>query len=453
MSRGLMGRGVRMRKVLLGGACLMTAMLAWRLVPDRADADDKPTIAAAGAHMQGDAVARGAYLAHMADCAACHTGAGQQLSGGRPFVTPFGTIYAPNITPDKATGVGDYTDDEWVSALRRGVGRGGKHLYPAMPYTNYTLMTRDDALAIKAYLMTQPAVHAETPANQMSFPFNIRFLMVFWNLLNNPDHVFKPDAARDAAWNRGAYLAEALGHCQQCHTPRNIIQGLKSSDAYAGAVQQGWMAYNVTSAKSGVGDWPVKDLAAYLSTGRADGHGVAAGPMAEAVSYSLRFLSPDDATALATYVKSIPAQDSGAHIAIRIGRAGAGRARAAALPGGVRELSPAGWHGGRVTLRGAAGGPERRRSDGAEPAADDAAWGRYRHQRRHDGHAGVLQGLYRYGAGRGGELHDRAALACPGAGFGRPGGQATGHCGGKLKQALLFGKKKQKTFSTAALLA
>ncbi len=299
-----------MRKILLGGACLLTAMLAWRLVPDRARADDEPRIEAAGAHMQGDLVARGAYLAHMADCAACHMGAGQQLSGGKPFATPFGTIYAPNITPDKETGVGDYTDDEWVSALRRGVGRGGKHLYPAMPYTNYTLMTRDDALAIKAYLMTQPSVHAEAPANDMRFPFNIRFLMVFWNLLNNPDHVFKPDAAHDAAWNRGAYLAEALGHCQQCHTPRNIIQGLKSSDAYAGAVQQGWLAYNVTSAKSGVGDWSAKDLAAYLSTGRVDGHGVASGPMAEAVSYSLRYLSPDDATALATYVKSIPAQES-----------------------------------------------------------------------------------------------------------------------------------------------
>ena len=298
-----------MRKVLLGGACLLAAMLAWRLVPDRARADNEPTIEAAGAHMQGDIVARGAYLAHMADCAACHKGAGEALSGGRPFVTPFGTIYAPNITPDKTTGVGDYTDDEWVSALRRGVGRGGKHLYPAMPYTNYTLMTRDDALAIKAYLMTQPAVQADTPSNQMSFPFNIRFLMVFWNLLNNPDHVFKPDASHDAVWNRGAYLAEALGHCQQCHTPRNIIQGLKSGDAYAGAVQEGWMAYNVTSAQSGVGSWQAKDLAAYLSTGRADGHGVAGGPMAEAVSYSLRYLSAEDAAALASYVKTIPAKE------------------------------------------------------------------------------------------------------------------------------------------------
>jgi mono/diheme cytochrome c family protein len=279
----------------------------------RAQADFEPQqLAAAGAHIDGDVVTRGAYLAHMADCAACHRGEGNALSGGRPIVTPFGTVYAPNITPDKQTGIGAYTDDEWVTALRQGVARDGTHLYPAMPYTNYRLMTRDDALAIKAYLMTQPAVHAAARPAAMHFPFNIRFLMVFWNLLNNPGHDFRPDAAHDAAWNRGAYLAEALGHCQQCHTPRNFIQGLKSSEAYAGAVQQGWLAYNITSDKAGLGSWPARDIAAYLSTGRADGHGVAAGPMAEAVSYSLRALTPADADALAAYVKSLPARPSAA---------------------------------------------------------------------------------------------------------------------------------------------
>ena len=299
-----------MRKLLTAGACMvLIGGLAWRVLPSAAQADVEP-IAASGAHISGDVVARGAYLAHAADCEACHKAAGgDQLSGGRAFKTPFGTVYASNITPDHATGIGDYTDDEWVSALRRGVGRGGKHLYPAMPYTNYTLMTRDDALAIKAYVMTLPAVNASSPSNDMTFPFNIRFLMVFWNLLNNPDHTFKPDAAHDATWNRGAYLAEALGHCQQCHTPRNIIQGLKSSEAYAGAPQQGWIAYNITSAKAGIGDWSVTDLAAYLKTGRADGHGVAAGPMAEAVSYSTRFFTDDDSIALATYMKSMPAHD------------------------------------------------------------------------------------------------------------------------------------------------
>lgn len=253
------------------------------------------------------AIARGEYLTRAADCAACHLGAGDALSGGRAFATPFGTIYAPNITPDKETGIGGYTDDEWLSALQRGVARGGKHLYPAMPYTNYTLMTREDALDIKAYLMTQPPVHAPTPENRMRFPFNIRLLMVFWNLLNNPDHRFQPDPAHDAVWNRGAYLAEALGHCQQCHTPRGLLQGLDTSRAYAGAITQGWKAYNLTSdPESGIGAWSEQDVAAYVSTGHAEGHGVAGGPMAEAVSYSLRYLTHDDVTALATYLKTIP---------------------------------------------------------------------------------------------------------------------------------------------------
>ena len=244
----------------------------------------------------------------MADCAACHTGAGGKLSGGREFTTPFGKIYASNITPDTRAGVGAYTDDEWVSALREGVGRGGKHLYPAMPYTSYTQMTRDDALAIKAYIMTLPVSSDAPPANDLRFPFNMRFLMVFWNMLYNPDRRFAPDATHDAAWNRGAYLAEALGHCQQCHTPRNLLQGLKSGQAYAGASQQGWMAYNITGdTVTGIGSWSEADLANYLRSGRADGHGAASGPMAEAVGYSLRYLTEADAQALAHYVKSVPA--------------------------------------------------------------------------------------------------------------------------------------------------
>ena len=255
-----------------------------------------------------DLVARGKYLAQAADCAACHVGPDGKLSGGRAFRSPFGTIHATNITPDTKSGVGAYTDDEWVSALQEGVGRGGKHLYPAMPYTNYTQMSRDDALAIKAYVMTLPASSATPPDNDLRFPFNMRFLMVFWNFLYNPDQRFAPDTARDAAWNRGAYLAEALGHCQQCHTPRNFLQGLKSGRAYAGAVQQGWMAYNITAdAQSGIGGWSEADLAAYLATGHADNHGAASGPMAEAVSYSLRNLTQQDIAALAHYVKAIPA--------------------------------------------------------------------------------------------------------------------------------------------------
>jgi mono/diheme cytochrome c family protein len=279
--------------VVCFGFCL------WALAPAGHAVGDTPVTPAM--------VARGEYLAHAADCAACHTGADGRLSGGRAFTTPFGTLYASNITPDISAGVGAYSDDEWVAALQQGLGRGGKHLYPAMPYTNYTLMDRADALAIKAYIMTLPKSSAAAPANDMAFPFNIRFLMVFWNMLNNPDRRFAPDAAHDAVWNRGAYLAEALGHCQQCHTPRNFMQGLKTSRAYAGATTQGWTAYNLTGdTKSGIGDWSEADLATYLGTGHATGHGSASGPMAEAVSYSLRYLSADDTAALARYLKAIP---------------------------------------------------------------------------------------------------------------------------------------------------
>jgi mono/diheme cytochrome c family protein len=269
---------------------------------------------AANAQTPNDLVARGAYLARAADCTACHSVPGHApFTGGRAFATPFGTLYSPNITPDAQTGIGQYTDDEWVQMMHQGIGRGGRHLYPAMPYNSFTLMTRDDALAIKAYLFSLPPVHAVAPDNQMHFPFDQRWLMTFWNLLNNPDRRFQPDPGKSADWNRGAYLVEALGHCAQCHTPRDFMQGLKSSKAYAGETQVGWLAYNITSDRAaGIGGWSDAALAQYLWTGRADGHGPASGPMDEAVENSLRYLEPADIKAMITYLRSIPAQPDGA---------------------------------------------------------------------------------------------------------------------------------------------
>ncbi|MDR3535773.1 MAG: cytochrome c [Acetobacteraceae bacterium] len=264
---------------------------------------------AARADAPADLVKRGEYLTRAADCASCHTGPdGREFVGGYKFTLPFGTLYAPNITPDKQTGIGDYTDEEFVAALQRGVGHGGKHLYPVMPYTAYTLMGRDDVLAIKAYLFSLQPVQAVPPPNAMRFPFDQRWLMVFWNLLNNPDHRFQPDTTRPADWNRGAYLVEALGHCQQCHTPRNFMQALNTGQPFAGAVAQDWVAYNLTSDKeSGIGAWSDQDLATFLSTGHAQGHGSASGPMAEAVDHSLRYLNPDDIHAMVVYLRGIPA--------------------------------------------------------------------------------------------------------------------------------------------------
>ena len=255
----------------------------------------------------------GEYLTRAADCVSCHTAeGGAPFAGGRAIKLPFGTIYSPNITPDRETGIGDYTDDEWVDALQRGIGHGGKQLYPVMPYNSYTLMSREDALAIKGYLFSLKPVHAEAPANSLRFPFSQRWTLWLWNKANNPDHRFVPDSTKSAAWNRGAYLVEALGHCGQCHTPRNWMQGLKTGDAYAGTVQAGWRAYNITNdPKHGIGGWSDAALAQYLSTGFADGHGPASGPMAEAITNSLRYMTPDDIRAMVTYLRDIPPQAQG----------------------------------------------------------------------------------------------------------------------------------------------
>jgi mono/diheme cytochrome c family protein len=259
------------------------------------------------------AMSPGEYLTRAADCVACHSAPGNApFAGGRAFALPVGTIYSPNITPDKQTGIGDYTDDEWVAAIQRGVGHGGKRLYPVMPYNSYTLMSREDALAIKGYLFTLQPVHADAPANQLHFPFNQRWAMGIWNLANFSDKRFQPDGSKSPEWNRGAYLVEALGHCTQCHTPRNFMLGLKSSRAFAGAPQAGWMSYNITSDhEHGIGAWSDAELAQYLSTGVAAGHGPASGPMAEAVSNSLRFLTPKDIKAMVAYLRTIPAQPDG----------------------------------------------------------------------------------------------------------------------------------------------
>ena len=260
-----------------------------------------------------DLIAKGQYLARAADCVSCHTApGGLPYAGGRAFQLPFGVLYSPNITPDPKTGIGGYSDDDWVRVLHDGVAAGGRHLYPAMPYASYAKMSREDALAIKAYLMSLAPVVATAPQNQMKFPYSQRWLMVGWNLFNNPGKELKPDASKPANWNRGAYLVEALGHCGECHTPRNFMQGLKDAKAFAGADVEGWHAYNLTSDKNaGLGTWSDAELAQYLSTGHADGHGAASGPMAEAIENSLRFLTPDDIHAMVAYLKSIPAQPDG----------------------------------------------------------------------------------------------------------------------------------------------
>jgi mono/diheme cytochrome c family protein len=257
---------------------------------------------------QASPVERGEYLAKAADCMVCHTTqGGQEYAGGLGFKLPFGTLYSTNITPDKDTGIGNYSDQDFLNAMHRGIRRDGARLYPAMPFTSYTYVSDADALAIKAYLFSLPPVRAAAPENTLTFPFNQRWAMGFWSALFNPDTRFAPDTSKSPEWNRGAYLAEALAHCGECHTPRNLAFALDNRRKFAGAVTAGWRAFNISSDKTtGIGGWRDDDLVSYLSTGHAVGHGTASGPMGEAVDHSFSQMAPEDIRAVVAYLRSVP---------------------------------------------------------------------------------------------------------------------------------------------------
>ncbi len=305
-----MKRGSILRLSLTGAVAAGMAVLALRAVPSLRATAQAQDVGPAQTAPPSALIERGAYLTKAADCVACHTVlGGKPFAGGLPFKLPFGTMYATNITADRETGIGDWSDDDFVNALQKGVGKGGKHLYPSMPYTSYTGLSRDDALAIKAYLFSLPPVHQPNRPNGLVFPFNIRWSMSFWNLVFLKDKRFAPDPNLSAQENRGAYLATALGHCGECHTPRNLGFAMKTHHALAGAELQGWRAWNLTSDKGyGVGGWSDAQLNSYLSIGRADGHGSAAGPMGEAVENSLQYLTSEDTAALVAYLRKVPAR-------------------------------------------------------------------------------------------------------------------------------------------------
>ena len=254
-------------------------------------------------------VKRGEYLARAADCVVCHTApGGAPYAGGLAIPLPFGTLYSTNITADKDTGIGDYSDRDFLNAMQRGIRPDGTRLYPAMPYPSYTRMTDADALAIKAYLFGLAPVPAADRADTLKFPFNQRALMIFWALFFNADQRFEPNTAQTAEWNRGAYIAEALAHCGECHTPRNLGFALDNRRKFGGAVTAGWHAFNISSDKgSGIGAWSDDEVFAYLSSGHASGHGTASGPMGETVDQSFSLMSPGDIRALVAYVRSVPA--------------------------------------------------------------------------------------------------------------------------------------------------
>jgi mono/diheme cytochrome c family protein len=257
---------------------------------------------------KADTVRRGEYLAKAADCMVCHTApGGAEYAGGLTFPMPFGSLYSTNITPDKETGIGNYTDQDFLDAVQRGIRTDGARLYPAMPYTSYTFMTDADVLAIKAYLFSLPPVHRQNQRDTLQFPFNQRWSMIFWSWAFNPNTRFAPNTAKSAEWNRGAYIAEALAHCGECHTPRNLGFALDNRRKFAGGAY-GWLAYNITSDRgTGIGSWSDDDVFAYLVKGHAVGRGTASGPMGEVVDHSLSLMEPADIRALVTYLRSIPA--------------------------------------------------------------------------------------------------------------------------------------------------
>ncbi len=259
---------------------------------------------------------RGRYLAHLGDCAGCHTAkGGKPLAGGLAIETGFGSIFTPNITADRATGIGAWSKDDFYRALHTGHDDEGKHLYPAFPYPWFTRITRDDADAIKDYLDTVAPVHQENKPPQLAWWMSWRATVAGWNLLWFDEGTFHADPQRSAEWNRGAYIVEGLGHCGDCHTPKGYFGGANRDHALSGGYTEGghangWYAPSLRGdSRAGLGGWSAGDIALYLKTG-ANAHTAAAGPMAEAVKRSIRFYSDADLMAVAVYLKSLaPQQD------------------------------------------------------------------------------------------------------------------------------------------------
>jgi mono/diheme cytochrome c family protein len=252
----------------------------------------------------------GRYLAIAADCMACHTApAGKPYAGGYAIESPLGTIYATNITPSKTAGIGNYSEAQFARALREGVRADGSHLYPAMPYTSYAMLTDGDVHKLYSYFM-HAVEPVDTPAasqTALPFPFNVRMSMLAWNAIFLDTKRFVPDTAKSQQINRGQYLAEGLAHCSACHTPRNFLMGEKGGSALAGAPLGSWHAPNITSDKvSGVGGWSDAELMQYLKTGHAEGKGQAGGAMAEAVTNSFQHLRDDDVATIVAYLRTVP---------------------------------------------------------------------------------------------------------------------------------------------------
>lgn len=386
------------RRTVLVLVAALVAWVAYALWSDRHGPVEVAGGTAGPLALTGSLPERGRYLAAAADCTACHSApGGADYAGGVAFTLPVGTLYSSNLTPDPDTGIGRWSDDAFVVAVREGVAPGGRHLYPAHPYTSYAGLARDDVLAIRAYLATLPPVRQSTPAPDLAFPFSVRALLPLWNGLFRPATVgYRAAGAPDATARRGAYLAGPLGHCGECHTPRNALYALRGGAPLAGAVTGGWNAYAIDA--PGLAHWTAADLDRYLATGRADGHGHAAGPMKAVVAFDTGVLTDEDRAALVAWLV-------------------AGRHGAATAPPTVAPVAPAtttgallyagacaGCHDGVPGVPSAGGS-----LDGARTAQDPRGTNLLRLLAAGSGHGDPAQAMPAFGGGT--SDAERAALA------------------------------------------
>jgi mono/diheme cytochrome c family protein len=279
----------------LAVAAAMTVILADFHRDSSAAADVRPSFDRA-------TIARGAQLAAIGNCAVCHTQpGGKAYAGGRPMDTPFGTIYSTNITPDAETGIGAWTQGDFLRAMHDGIDRAGRDLYPAFPYDHFTRVTDDDVTAIYAFMISRDAVHAKAPPNRLMFPMNLRPIVSAWKALFFERGVYRPDPGQSAQWNRGAYLVEGLGHCGACHTPRNVWGAEKKNEHLAGGEAERWHATALDASSPAPSLWTAGQMFAYLRQGWDERHGTAAGPM-KPVTHDLSEVPEEDVRAIAAYL-------------------------------------------------------------------------------------------------------------------------------------------------------
>jgi mono/diheme cytochrome c family protein len=295
------------RRIVLGAALAGAAALAlygWLTAV--------PAGSALGASAHAPDPANGLTIFNAGGCSSCHAVPGQpdrlRLGGGLAIVSPFGTFYAPNISPDPVDGIGRWTEAEFVAAVTKGISPAGFHYFPAFPYTSYQHANIDDVRDLFAYLKTLAPVAGKVRDHDVRFPFNVRRNIGIWKRLYMDGKPFMPDPARSTRWNRGAYLVGALGHCAECHSPRNALGGIVAAQRFAGGPNpegEGWVP-NIT--QKGLGDWSEKDIAYFLETGATPDGDSAGGAMARVIKNTSQ-LPPEDRAAIADYLKSLPPVD------------------------------------------------------------------------------------------------------------------------------------------------